>query len=154
MIFLLNVPVVSIMTPDPVTISLDASLAEVRALFDQHRFRHLLVVENRKLFGVISDRDMFRALGPGLGTRGETDRDLATLRKRAHQIVSRRPIKLPEDAHIQDAITLFDLHRISCLPVVDANLHPIGVVSLRDINRHLKRMIMPDSAAASDHTAP
>jgi hypothetical protein len=39
------------------------------------------------LCGVISDRDLLRALSPYVGTASENARDTATLRKRVHQIM-------------------------------------------------------------------
>jgi len=71
-----------IMTTQIVTVDLDTKLAVVKEIFDKHKFHHLLVLEAGKLFGVISDRDLLKALSPNLGTMAETDKDAATLSKR------------------------------------------------------------------------
>jgi hypothetical protein len=40
------------------------------------------VDEHKNLSGVVSDRDLLRALSPYVGSAAETERDLATLNKR------------------------------------------------------------------------
>jgi acetoin utilization protein AcuB len=122
-----------IMTTSPVTVSMDDPLSRIKEIFDRHGFHHLLVVENRQLVGIISDRDLLKALSPHLGTAAETTRDLASLNRRAHQIMSRKVITLRDDAGIHDAIETFNQHRISCIPIVDAANRPVGIVSWRDV---------------------
>lgn len=122
-----------IMSTALVTVSLDDTLATVKEIFERRRFHHLLVVENQQLMGLVSDRDLLKALSPNLGTPSETTRDLATLNKRVHQIMTRRLIVLREDSGIHDAIELFNAHRISCIPVVDDKNRPVGIVSWRDV---------------------
>jgi acetoin utilization protein AcuB len=122
-----------IMTTGVVTVELDDKLVHVKDLFDHHRFHHLLVIDGKQLCGVVSDRDLLKAMSPNLGTIAETAKDLATLEKRVHQIMTRKPIVLREDSSVDDAIRLFNKHRISCLPVVDSENKPIGIVTWRDL---------------------
>jgi acetoin utilization protein AcuB len=127
------------MSASVVTVSMDDPLYRVKEIFDRHGFHHLLVVENGTLVGVISDRDLLRSLSPHLGTASETTRDLATLNKRAHQIMSRGLVTLTETASIEQAVEALTEHEISCLPIVDAANHPVGIVSWRDILKAVRR---------------
>ena len=122
-----------IMSTSVVTVSMDDSLSTIREIFDRHGFHHVLVVEEGRLVGIVSDRDLLKALSPNLGTASETARDLASLHRRAHQIMSRQLITLRREAGIQDAIETFNRNRISCIPIVDAANRPVGIVSWRDI---------------------
>ena len=127
-----------IMTRRVVTVELDDSLATVKQIFDSLHFHHLLVIgSDKKLCGVISDRDLLRAISPYAGTVSENARDLATLKKRAHQIMTRSPVTLSPDASVADAIQLFLGHRVSCIPIVDEGFRAVGIVSWRDILRSL-----------------
>jgi acetoin utilization protein AcuB len=128
-----------IMSTGVVTVGLDDKLLRVQELFDHHRFHHLLVIDAEQLCGVVSDRDLLKALSPNLGTLAETAKDRATLDKKVHQIMTRQPIVLREDSSVDDAIRLFKEHRISCLPVVDAENTPIGIVSWRDLLKAWRR---------------
>jgi acetoin utilization protein AcuB len=123
-----------IMTTRLVTVEPDDPLESIKQIFDSVKFHHLLVVDSgKKLVGVISDRDLLRALSPYLGTSSENARDLATLKKRAHQIMSRQLHTLAPEATLADAVDLFLNHRVSCIPVVDPGLKPVGIVSWRDV---------------------
>lgn len=122
-----------IMTQTVVTVQMDDKLSLVKEIFDNSKFHHLLVLDEGKLFGVVSDRDLLKAISPNLGTMVITYRDLVTLNKRVHQIMTRKPITLKADNSISDAAALFNTHRISCLPVVDDEFRPVGIVSWRDL---------------------
>ena len=127
-----------IMTARIVTVEMDDRLEVVKEIFDTMSFHHLLVVdEHKKLSGVLSDRDLLRALSPYVGSATETARDLATLNKRVHQIMTRRPITLRQESGIAEAVELLLKNRISCLPIVDDDFKPVGIVSWRDLLRTL-----------------
>jgi CBS domain-containing protein len=48
------------MTPDPVTLSADASAAEAARIMLERRFRHIPIVEDEHTVGIISIRDVAR----------------------------------------------------------------------------------------------
>lgn len=129
-----------IMSKTVVTVEMDDSLSVVKEIFDNAHFHHLLVVESEKLFGVISDRDLLKALSPYIGTASETERDAATLNKKVHQIMTRKPVVVGRSAGIYDAIEIFNKHNISCIPVVDDEFKPVGIISWRDILKKFEAM--------------
>lgn len=53
-----------LMTPFPHVIERDAALLEARRMMLEHRIRHLPVVHQHELVGLISDRDIKLMLGP------------------------------------------------------------------------------------------
>lgn len=124
-----------IMSRRVVTVEFDDRLALVKEIFDATGFRHVLVVENDKLYGVVSDRDLLRALSPYIGTVTESPRDTDTLNKKVHQVMSRKLVTLHAKDEISGAIHLFLDNRISCIPVVDDDFKPIGIISLYDVLR-------------------
>ncbi|KKO45000.1 signal transduction protein [Arsukibacterium ikkense] len=130
---------IQLMSKNPVSVSPDDSLTVVKEIFDHVKFHHVLVVEHGVLLGVISDRDLFKALSPNIGTAAETSRDLATLKKKVHQVMRRAPVALREHAKVMDAIHLFNTEGVSCIPVVNAANQPLGILSWRDIIRALDR---------------
>lgn len=122
-----------IMSTQLVTVELDDKLTTVKEIFDNARFHHLLVIDEGKLVGVVSDRDLFKAISPNIGTVRTTAQDLATLNKRVHQIVTRKPITLSPNASAAEAVAVFLDHNISCIPIVDDNNVAVGILSWRDI---------------------
>lgn len=133
-----NLPLSQIMTRHLVTVSQDDFLKLVRELFDAHHFHHLLVIEGGKLVGVISDRDLLKNLSPFVGhSFSERSQDLATLNKRVHQVMTRHLVTVEPATPAKEAIHLMLQHGVSCLPVVDAHMKPVGIVSWRDLLRVL-----------------
>jgi acetoin utilization protein AcuB len=122
-----------IMSRHVVSVDMDDKLADVREIFEHVRFHHLLVMENGSLAGIISDRDLLKAVSPYANTQSERPRDAATLRKRVHQIMSRKPITIPVDGSVLDAIKLFINDKISCLPVINKDGSVAGILTWRDI---------------------
>ncbi|QGZ58233.1 CBS domain-containing protein [Paraburkholderia acidiphila] len=136
------------MTSRVVTVGFDDTLATVREIFAQASFHHLLVIEEGKLQGVVSDRDLLRAISPFIDSVVESERDLGTLKKRVHQIMSRKPITLRPESSLSEAVALFLANKISCIPIVDAEFRPVGIVSWRDVLRYL--VPMDESEASVD----
>lgn len=129
--------IAKLMSTNPVTVGMDDPLSHVKALFDKTGFRHLLVIENEKLVGIISDRDLLKVISPNVESTLATAKDLASLNRKAHQIMTRKPYVLETQASLKDAINLFNAHKISCIPVVSRAGRPLGVLSWRDIIRAL-----------------
>ena len=125
----------SIMSTRLVTVEMDDKLKAVKEIFDRLKFHHLLVVDEGRLVGVVSDRDLLRALSPFIGGMMEADRDVATLNRRVHQIMTRKLITLEPQAELAEAAALFLAHDISCIPVVDKACRPLGILSWRDVLR-------------------
>lgn len=139
----------NIMTTPVVTVEMDDMLYTVKDIFDHLHFHHLPVVENDCLQGMLSDRDLLKALSPSLGTLAETEKDLRTLKRRVHHIMTRDPVFLSPEDSVERAIKIFNAHTFSCIPVVDRDLHPVGMVSWRDIFKLLRRPAALDPEGVS-----
>jgi acetoin utilization protein AcuB len=132
-------PLADIMSHNVITVGLDDELSTLRKLFDAHGFHHVLVVDGQRLVGVISDRDVLREMSPFIDTLGERTQDVATLRKKAHQFMSRKLVVARRDESVAEAVARMLDHSVSCLPVVTANGHVEGIVSWKDLIRALAR---------------
>lgn len=121
------------MTRDIVVITTNDTLLKASTLFAHAHFHHLVVVERGRVCGVLSDRDLFKASSPFLGTKSERDVDIEILNHKVNRIMSHPPIVLTEDAAVMDAIAMFEAHPISCIPIIDSERRPVGIVSWRDI---------------------
>ncbi|ASJ70895.1 CBS domain-containing protein [Granulosicoccus antarcticus] len=129
--------ITELMTDRVATVSMDDPLSVVKNAFDNSRFHHLLVVDADVLVGVISDRDLLKAMSPFLGTAAEVRRDIQTIAQPVHKIMTRKLVTLGPEAQLQDAISVFKEQQISCIPIVDGIGQPIGIVSWRDIMKTL-----------------
>ena len=129
----------SIMSSPVVTVELDDDLSVVNEIFSNTKFHHLLVVEEERLIGVLSDRDLLKAISPRIGTAAEEPSDTATLNKKVHQVMTRKPICIRQEDSLYRAVDLFIEHNISCLPVLDKDQLPVGIISWRDLLKAIKK---------------
>lgn len=135
---LLNMIVADIMTSNPVTVNMDTELLEIKEIFDHVYFHHLLVEnESDNTFaGVISDRDLLSALSPYIHTAAETLRDKETLKKRAHQIMSRQVDTVTPATDCNVALQQMLDADVSCMPVVSDGKVILGIVTWKDFLKH------------------
>lgn len=122
-----------IMNTRVVTVEMDDTLDKVHEIFAHVHFHHIFVVSGKRLMGVISDRDLLKGISPFVGTISETPRDLFTLQKRAHQIMTRHPISIRKEATIEEAAQRLLTPRISCLPVMNDDEEIEGILSWKDL---------------------
>ncbi len=115
--------VASIMTRKMIMAEMDDSLFKVRNFFKYAEFNHILVVKDRKLVGVISDRDLL----------DEGGCDTNNSNKKTHQIMSRMPITVDAQTSIEKASNLLLENNISCLPVVSSQGVVEGILTWKDI---------------------
>ena len=133
--------IVNIMSKRVVSVHMDDSLQSLRELFAATGFHHLVVVHDNNLQGIISDRDLMKSVSPFVDTLSERMLDRATLDKRAHQIMTREVITLNPTDSVFAAIELFNTYKISCIPIIDKNKHPVGMVSWRDVMKFMQSRV-------------
>ena len=127
----------AIMSRDVETVDPDVSLMEIQDVLRKRGFRHLLVVEKGVLIGVISDRDVLRAVSPFLNTLSEAPRDVKTLMRSAREVMRADPVSVSPDTPIEEAAGMLLKHTISCLPVTNGGREIEGIVTSKDLLRHL-----------------
>ncbi len=121
------------MTKSLVTLSIDDDLSRAKQAFEQHEIHHILLLDGKELAGIITDRDLFKHLSPAIGTSKETPKDTSLTKKKLHLIMSRELITAGPEITINEAVLLFYDNHISCLPIVNDNFQPIGIITWRDV---------------------
>jgi CBS domain-containing protein len=66
-----DAPIISVMTPFPVSLEDDATLADAAIAMARHSIRHVAVTRDGRLTGVISERDLFALQRVGLARTAE-----------------------------------------------------------------------------------
>lgn len=114
-----------IMHRDPLTVGPEVSLEEAYALMNRERFRHLPVVDGRRVVGVVTDRDLRLATSRLMAVPFASDARVGEVMSRTVQTV--HPLDPVENA----ARTMREL-KIGCLPVVDGD-QLVGIVTGIDL---------------------
>lgn len=108
---------------DVVTTGPDASLAEIAAVLSEKRIGAVLVVEDDDLRGIVSERDIVRALA-----RHGSE----ALRKLAADCMTPRVVTCGPDDTINDVMQKMTSGRFRHLPVLE-NGRIAGIVSIGDV---------------------
>ncbi|MED1914877.1 CBS and ACT domain-containing protein [Bacillus thuringiensis] len=118
-----------IMRKKIVTIQPSTTIGEALLLLRANRIRHLPVIENDSLVGIISDRDLRDALPSRLLTHDDDDtvlhKPVADIMNQ--QVITAHPLDFIEDAALQ----LYD-HKIGSLPIVEGN-RLVGLITESDL---------------------
>ncbi len=131
-----------LMTRNPVTIDPDSGLDSAMRLFDRFPFRHLPVVENEAVIGMLSDRDVQLATGWLASRERNQDawgRILPTPQTVREIMITPVLCANPTEAPTEAASTMLK-RRIGALPVVDEGLL-VGIVTETDILRAFMEQI-------------
>ncbi|MCS6928132.1 MAG: CBS domain-containing protein [Saprospiraceae bacterium] len=127
-------PVSTIMVTDLVTVNPEATLREVKRIFETHSFHHLPVVNFRKIVGIVSRTDYDRFVG-GLHRVGMMEDEVLD-NTRVEEIMTTGLGKLEPDDRINVALEIFSKNWFHALPVV-RNDELVGIVTTHDIIRAL-----------------
>lgn len=127
-----------IMTRHPAHIGPDASIFAALNLLKDLDVRHLPVVENGQLVGILSDKDL-QALSPQELKRAllaETNFDLTSvLEQPVSDFMSGNIFFVYPEASIAEAIDIMLDQQIGAVPVVNSENTLVGLVSYVDIIR-------------------
>ncbi|ASJ55023.1 acetoin utilization protein AcuB [Brevibacillus formosus] len=118
-----------IMRKNIVTIQPSTTIGEALLLLRANRIRHLPVIENNSLVGIVSDRDLRDALPSRLLTHDDDDtvlhKPVADIMNQ--QVITTHPLDFIEDAALQ----LYE-HKIGSLPIVEGN-RLVGLITESDL---------------------
>jgi acetoin utilization protein AcuB len=122
------------MTKKIFVVSPDDYLAEAMTVMREQRVKHLPVLKNGKLKGIISDRDI-KDYSPSKATSLDIyELHYLLAKTKIKQIMKTKVIYTSPDTPIEEAaMTMLD-ENIGCLPVVDGGI-VVGIISDRDIFR-------------------
>lgn len=116
------------MTREVVTLSPQTTAGEALALCREKRIRHLPVLEEGRLAGIVSDRDL-RSATPALGDPGRAE---ALGRIVVHEVMARDVATIRPDDPIEEAANIMRERSIGCLPVVEDGAL-VGIVTSSDV---------------------
>ena len=122
-----------VMSPGPVTGSLDASLAEAARILARWRIGCLPITSNDSLLGLITEVDLLDAfVGSDLYGRLEADKNPPV-----QECMRIDPVTVAADTACEIAMELIHQGDFRHLPIVDNAVRPVGIVSDRDLRRAL-----------------
>ena len=126
----------SIMSENVHCVLPEVTLADLREIFKEVPYHHLLVARDGDLLGIISDRDVLRMASPFIDTASATVQDQALLETKAQDFMSTTLITVKKDTLVDTAAILLMEHNISCLPVVSKADEIEGILTWKDMLKY------------------
>ena len=132
--------IADIMTRDVFTLSTGGTLAEAVEMLRSRRIRHIPIVDGRHLVGIVTDRDVKRAM-PSLqsgATQEEFNRVLHNTN--VMKVMTRDPVSVHPQTPVREALLMLIDRKYGALPVVnDGEL--VGIVTDIDFLRLLEEKL-------------
>ena len=123
------------MSIDPITVGPQDSLQAVVDLLRRRDVRSVPVMENKRLIGIVTDRDV-RQVAPAYPLfRDEDEIRRYTERLTVTAAMTADPMTIAPDAPLVEAAKILETYRISSLPVVDRGGKLVGLLSVTDLLR-------------------
>jgi acetoin utilization protein AcuB len=110
------------MVKNPIVVTLDQRVQDCVDLMREHSIRHLPVVENQRLIGLVTESDLREVFLASLVE------DLTV-----EGVMITEPLTVTPDTEIEDAAKLIYYHKIGGLPVVDEYSQVVGILTVADL---------------------
>ena len=122
-----------LMTTNPRTLSPEHSLAQLRDLMRKEHIRHVPIVEDGRLVGLVTERDALGAMDSLLDTPDDDKRRQSEAMVKISEFMTRDPKCIRFDNLAGEALRILRENKIDQIPVIDEDRKPIGLLDVQDL---------------------
>jgi acetoin utilization protein AcuB len=124
------------MTKKVITVSPDDSILQATGLAKDNSVKHLPVVKDGRIKGIISDRDIKEYVPSKAASQDVYELHSLLAKTKVKNVMKSKVLTIRPDTPVEEAAMIMLDNNIGCLPVVDGN-KLAGIISDRDIFRVL-----------------
>lgn len=117
-----------LVTRAPVTVLPETSVLEAARLMRDRNVGSVIVYEEGRVVGILTDRDVVMALAEGR---------FAGMQQRVSELMTRNPICLESRDDVDTGLARMRAHRVRRMPVLNEQGELVGIVSLDDMLMHM-----------------
>ncbi len=140
------------MTTEVTSLQENDTLLDAAMVFVRSQFRHLPVLRDKKLVGIISERDV-KQFAPSLLSRTTAEEYNQIMETTPiSRVMIKNPVTLRPDQPIFEAANLLYSKRIGCMPVVE-NDELVGIITTTDLVGLLIRILSEKGAVGEAPSA-
>jgi len=132
---LLNIPIRALHPREALSVGPDATVAEAVNLMNQEKIGAILVVDNEKLVGIFTERDVLTKIAG----RGYDFNKIYV-----DQYMTESPETLNVDSKVAYALNMMAVGGFRHVPLVDENHRAVAMISVRDIVGHIAELFPKD----------
>jgi len=120
------------MTPNPTTITPDTPVLDAIKLLKDQGYRRLPVVENGKLVGIVTDKDLKDAMPSKATTLSVWELNYLLSKLTVAEVMAKPVITVEAEEPLEEAALLMEEYRIGGLPVLDKG-ELVGIITITDV---------------------
>ncbi len=128
----------------------DCTVPAAAALMRQHRLRHLPVVQDGRLIGIVSRGDLREASSKEAINADNYEINFMLNRLKLADIMTRKVLTITPEAFIVDAVELMVENQVAGLPVVALDGAVIGIITESDLLKLLLAKLKKNGAAVAE----
>ena len=133
------------MTTDLMTVQETDTLLDATMFFVRSTFRHLPVLRDRQLVGIITERDVKQYAPSVLSGISAEEYNSIMETTTISRVMTRTPLTVRPDQSVLEAAKLLYAKRLGCLPVVqDSEL--VGIITTTDMLKVLTHILEKSEA--------
>lgn len=143
-----------IMTRDVLQVAENTRITQLAALMRDHRIRHLPVVRDDRLVGLVTSHDLERVSPSPVTTLSVGEANYLLGKLDAGRIMRSKVIACAPDTLVEEAARLLRQEKIGCLPVVENGGKLVGILThedLLDFFLDITGCLMEDTARIAVH---
>jgi acetoin utilization protein AcuB len=123
------------MTPNPITVRPDVSIADALEQMRREKVRHLPVVDkNGRLQGIVTRQDLLYASPSSVTSLNVWEVTYLVSRIKVSEVMTKKVITASEDMPVEEAARIMADHKVGCLPVVRDQI-VVGIITESDLFR-------------------
>jgi acetoin utilization protein AcuB len=122
-----------IMTREVVQVAEDARVTQLAALMRDHHIRHLPVVRDGHLIGLVTSHDIERVSPSPITTLSVGEANYLLGKLTAAKVMRGRVVACAPDTLVEEAARLLRQEKIGCLPVVEDGGKLVGILTHEDL---------------------
>ena len=115
-----------------ISVSPDASINDVLAMFKKERIRRAPVIKDGKLVGIVSERDLLHATSSSVTTLSIWELNYLISKVKVKSVMTKKVITVHKDTPIEEAARIMADKKIGGLPVVDGE-RVVGMITETDL---------------------
>ena len=134
-------PISTIMTKDIIALNRDDDLETAEMLFKRHKIRHIPVVVEEVVIGMLSYTDLLRISFADAVDEDEDEVDTLVYNMfTIEQVMAKNVITVPSTANIKEVAEVLVKREFHALPVVDEG-RLVGIVTTTDLINYLLKQL-------------
>ncbi|SDX32451.1 CBS domain-containing protein [Flavobacterium degerlachei] len=131
-----NVPVSDIMTKNVIKLNLSDELTKAEELFKKHKIRHIPVVSNNKIVGMLSYTDLLRvSYADAADDAADNVESIVFNMFTVRQVMAKEIVIISPSSTIREAAEILSKFEFHALPVCEGELL-VGIVTTTDLIKY------------------